>query len=429
MIDRRFFLGFLVVLFLLSCKREEGEPPVLQLYSPAGYSTYMTGDTIAVSGQASSMSQLTYIKIVLLSHSYVQVNPPLTLYPQTDSYSFDVEYILSGQDIETGSYYLMVEAGNEYGADQVFVHVNVTGIPLESRALVVFCYEKADGQVGVYYADSLLQYSLLTQLGGDFCEGAVSSKDQMIYSMGQYTGHMYFLDASDGNVAKQIDVVQNPPFPYFESLTYSNGLLVIGYHDGRMEGYYGNGNYKFSYVTENMRARRVRYDGTYLLCVLEYYLGGAINAGVMWEISGMIKDVLYTEYAIADLYRVEGNQVALFANLNNQPSVKFLDTYHMTITHMCDLPPGEVISVADAGDHRFILSHTTGLLLYDAQANQWSLIESTAFSGKLAFDQTDQMVYMSSGRDVYAFAWPDGTLLGSVQMPDSVRDIHMLYNR
>jgi len=425
-----FRLVFLLMMVILSaCRKETAEPPVIQIYDPADYSIVCVGDTLQVTASVSSSVPIDYIKIALLSENYVQMCPSVTIYPQTESYNVNAEYIISNTNLESGTYYLKVDAANEYAASSRYVRLTVSGIPRESRSLMVFCYEQADDVVQIYKMDSLLQYSLFKQLPDDFGGGAVNSRDQLIYSMGLYEGNLYMLNASDGSVYNQINAVIDPPFPYFESVSYTNNLLLVGYYDGRIQGYFGNGNLKFMYSVENCRLHHARFDGTYLLSVLEYYTGGFFFTGAIYEASGLLKDMVYGEYEVLDLFRVSGNDVVMFCNAGTQPTVRTLDTYTMVITHLKNLPAGEIKGVAQIDSDRYLISHTDGLFVYSFDDNAYSEIGSASQSGKIQFDETNNLIYMCGGKDINAFAYPSGNWIGTVTMPDSIRDIEILYNR
>lgn len=415
--------------FLASCKKETGETPAVVVVSPPQHSLANAGDTLQVSGEISSEAPLTHIKIVLLTENRVQACPSVTLHPGTGNYSLSAEYVISNPALESGVYYLLVEAANEFGVTSRYVELNISGIPKESRSLIVFCHEKANDNVKIFKVDSLLNYTLFKQLPYDFREGAVDSKDQQIYSMGQYAGDLYTLDASDGEIISQINAVNNPPFPYFESVFWGNDLLIVGYYDGLIQGYYGNGNLKFSYTIDNVRLHHVCYDGTYLLCVFEYYTGGTFMTGAVYANSGMVKDIIATPYQVAELFRATGNEVLLFCNNGTQPSVRVLDTYTMVITHLSDLPAGKIYGVARIDNDLYIVSHNDGLLIYSRDANDYAESGNASSFGDIVYDETDNIVYMAEGKNINAYSYPGGSLIGTVAMPDSVKDLKILYNR
>ena len=418
-----------IAISVSSCHEETCEPPFIQMYSPYENAVACTGDTLHISGSISSTVPISHIKIVLLTTTHTQVCPALTINPNAENYSLNNEYVLSNTALETGVYYLYIEAGNGCSASSRYIKILVTGIPKESRSLIVFCHEKAKDDVKIYKVDSLLNFSLFKQLPHDFQEGAVNSKDQLIYSMGCYKGNLYSIDASSGEIEDQINAVINPPFPYFESLSWSNNLLIVGYYDGRIEGYFGNGNLKFVYSVENCRLHHVNYDGTYLLSILEYYTGNAYFTGAIYEISGFLKDMVYGEYNVIDLFRASGNDVAMFCNEGIQPCVRTLNTYSMIITHIKNLPTGTIYSATQIDNDLYLLSHSNGLLLYSFENNAYDEIGNITSFGDVVYDETDDIIYLSEGKNILAFSYPTGTHIGSVSLPDSVKDFKILYNR
>lgn len=422
-----FFL--IVAVAVSSCREETYEPPFIQMYSPSENSMALTGDTLQVSGSISSSIPVTYVKIVLLTTAYIQACPALSIYPGTENYSINTEYIISNTSLLSGTHYLYIEAGNGYNASTKFIRLTVTGIPKESRSLVVFCHEKANDNVKIYKVDSLLNYSLFKQLPDDFQEGAVNSHDQLIYSMGQYKGNLYFLDAANGSVVDQVNALNNPPFPYFESLYWGNNLLIVGYYDGRIEGYFGNGNLKFNYSVDNCRMHQVSYDGTYLLSVFEYFTGNVFFTGAIYENSGLLKDMVYGDYQVYNLFRVSGNDVVLFCNKETQPTVRTLNTYSMVITHLKNLPSGVIYGVTQIDYDRYLISHSDGLFLYSFDNNVFTEIGNATTYGEVVYDETDNIIYLSTGKIINAYSYSTGSLIGTVALPDSIKDIEILYNR
>lgn len=422
-------LFFIIIASVSSCREETYEPPFIQMYAPYENTVACTGDTLQVSGSVSSAVPVTYIKIALLSSNYIQACPSLTINPNTENYSISNEYVLSNTALETGVYYLYIEAGNGYGASTRYIKLTVSGIPKESRSLIVFCHETANNDVKIYKVDSLLNFSLFKQLPDDFQEGAVNSQDQLIYSMGCYEGNLYSMDAASGSIVDQIDAVIDPPFPYFESMSYNNNLLLVGYYDGRIQGYFGNGNLKFMYSVDDCRLHHARYDGTYLLSVLEYYTGGYFYTGAIFESSGLLKDMVYGDYNVVDLFRVSGNDVVMFCNKGTQPCVRTLNTYSMIITQIKNLPAGTISGVTQIDCDRYLISHADGLFVYSFDNNAYAEIGNATAFGDVVYDETDDIIYLSEGKNIQAYSYPAGVHIGTVALPDSVKDLEILYNR
>lgn len=422
-------LFLLTLIFVSSCREETYEPPFIQMFSPSENGMAQTGDTLQVKGSISSAIPITYIKIVLLTSTYIQSCPAITIYPNSTNYNLNTEYIISNNNLLSGTHYLFVEAGNDYASGSRFIKLTISGIPKESKALFAFCHETANDHVKIFKVDSLLNYTLFKQLPDDFQEGAVNSQDQLIYSMGLFEGNLYSLDATDGNILHQVNAIINPPFPYFESLYWGNNLLVVGYYDGRIEGYFGNGNLKFVYSVENFRLHKVSFDGLYLLSVLEYYTVTEYCAGAIYEFSGLLKDMIFVNYEIVNFYRASGNDVVLFCNDALQPSVKAFNTYTMVITHIKNLPAGTIQSVTQIDDDKFLICHSNGFLLYSFDNNSYAETGSGSTSGEIVYDETDNIIYLSEGKNISAYSYPTLQHIGTVVLSDSIKDLEILYNR
>jgi len=418
----------ILIFALCSCVKETAPPPQIQIFSPSHLSDWGVGDSIFVQAQVNSSIDLEYIEINLLNTSQISVNPVQTLYPGGSSYAINTYYPVTNSALESGQHYFMLEASNGDATERAYVNIMLSGIPKRSMALVAYGYD-AGSLPHIYKVDSLLQESLFKELSGDFKNGAVNPKDQLVYSIGEYSGSFYSIDAQSGTIINEIQATINPPFPYFTGISYTNSLVLLGLYEGYIKGYYGNGALKFSYLMSLFRPQKLKYDGTYILGSFEYYSGGAPAFGVIYEISGAVKDILFTAFETVDFFRASGDLVLIFGNNGSQSNVYTLNTNSMIITQIHAFDAGKIYSVTQTGSETYVLSHDNGLIYYNFGSNNSSSFYSGAKKGILCYDEVDERLYLSSGNEIYSYTWPGAAESGPLLMPDSIRDIHILYNR
>jgi hypothetical protein len=109
--------------------------------------------------------------------------------------------------------------------------------------------------------------------------------------------------------------------------------------------------------------------------------------------------------------------------------VRTLNKNTMVITHLKNLPDGQIKSVAQINNQNFLISHSDGLYVYSFTNNTYSKIGSTSLSGEVLFDSIDNLIYMSDGKKLYSFSYPSGNQLGTTELPDSIKKIEILYNK
>lgn len=426
--NRFFKLLIILVLILSACVKKTAPPPVIEIFSPSHLSTWQVEDSIYVQAQIESSIALTYIEIHLLNTNQISVNPVLTIYPEGNSKSLNLNYAISNTSIESGQHYFMIEASNGEAEEKAYVNIMISSIPKQSLCLIAYGYESGS-LTHIYKVDSLLTQTQFKELNGDFDGGAINSENQVIYSIGKYSGSFYSINAQSGAIINEIPAIINPPFPYFNTLSYQNNLLLIGLYEGYINGYFGNGNLKFSYIVDLFRPKKLKYDGKYILGSFEYQSGGAAAFGVIWEISGLVKDMVFTSFETVEFFRVEGDLVLIFANNGINSEVYTLNTQNMVVTKIKTLPAGDIYSAVQCSTDDFIISHVNGLLIYNYGNNTYADFYSGAKKGELCFDEVDERLYLSSGKEIYSYTWPGAIESGPLVMPDSIRDIHILYNR
>ena len=418
----------LIILFASSCKEDEVPPPFIEVYNPSHLQSYAVGDSISISASISSGSILEYIKISLVNTNLINVNPVMSIYPETENYSLTVKYPISNTAISSGQYYLIIEAVNSSSSEKAYTSINISSIPKRSLSLIAFSYENGN-PIHIYKVDSLLQFTEFSELSGDFGGAAVNPVSQYIYCMGKYTGPLRTIDANNGSIIDEIPAVIQTPFPYYNCINWENNLLMVGLYDGYIKGYFNNTNLKFSYLINHFRPQFIKYDGTYLLGSFFYQTNNAPGVGIIYEISGYIKDILFTAYSIVDMYRVSGNNVLLFTMNGSQAELYTLDTYNMIITIKKTLASGEIYSVCDLGNNKYLMTHDNGLIIYDYISNTSSDFYPGTKPGKLCYDEIDEKVYLSFEKEIYSYTWPTAQESGPLNLPDSIKDIHILYNR
>lgn len=417
-----------IILITSSCKEKEFPPPFIEVYSPSHLQSYTIGDSISINANISSQSMLEFIKISLVNTNLINVNPVMSISPTAENYSLTLQYPISNTSISSGQYYLIIEAANSSASEKAYISINISSIPKRSLSLIAFSYETGN-PVHIYKIDSLLQSTQFSELSGDFGGGAVNPVSQYLYCMGKYTGPLRTIDANSGSIIDEIPAVIQTPFPYYNCISWENNLLMVGLYDGYINGYFNNSNLKFSYLIEHFRPQFIKYDGTYLLGSFNYQSNNAPSVGAIYEISGYIKDILFTAYSIIDLYRVSGDDVLLFTMNGAQAELYTLDTYNMIITFKKALPSGYIHSVANLGNSKYLISHDNGLIIYDYISNISSNFYLGAKSGKLCYDEVDERIYLSSEKEIYSYTWPGAQESGPLNLPDSIKDIHILYNR
>ncbi|NLL28687.1 MAG: hypothetical protein GX259_07810 [Bacteroidales bacterium] len=423
------FVFLLLPVFFVACKEELAPPPAISVISPAKNTSANVGDTLKLRVLATSEIKIKYVKIVLLNKNYMQECPVQMYYPESTKFDLSGEYVISNEYLETGSYFLYFEVANDDAVSKAYVPLNLTETNKTTKVVFVFCNNKNANYVNIYKIDSSFSVNLFRNLAGDFSNGAVNSRNKIVYSAGRFKGNLFFLDAEHNEILKQINVPTNLPFPYFEIIYFNNKRFIVGYSDSRIEGYFGDGTLKFSYLFKDYRLYKVCYDGVYLTCVMKHFTGQSTFIYVVYEDFGTVKGNFFINYDVVNLFSIEENKNILFCNNGNQPEIRVLDIYNMIITKIKDLPLGKIFCVEQISSSSFVFSHSDGIFLYNFENNSVAELIAADTASHIAFDNVNKFLFLSNAKTLKVVSFPALGIVNTFEMPDTIKDIKILYNK
>ncbi len=407
------------------------QPPFIELSSPTDHQVCNVFTELAVIGDVYDDQQLLYIRIQLLNFDNIPVLPPVTIYPEGKSYSLNMAYPLDDVLLESGSYYLQVQAYDGVQTTNKYVTLSINEAPRKLKYFVAVT--KTSSGLNILKVDSAFQVSTLYQLNSDYLNSAVCSDYQLFYVGGQYTGDVLVFDMSDWVPVWEVPVTISPPFAWFSGLMADKGYLWVGYRNGKYEKYDRYGDRKMSVNTYyGWSPRQFCRIGDKLVIEEKNPAGSDLQLCVRYEFSGAIDGVMPTvENTVAMIPAGEDDVCRITNTLAGQAHhYMFNTTYIYEDEPWTVLGPGRAWCAAAMGN-KVLIGHDLGVYLFNPDNLALDLWLTGVPARQLFYEELNGWVVTASGTQLQFFLnnYPQVTPLTNVELGDSVVAVQGVYNK
>jgi len=340
------------------------------------------------------------------------------------------DYIINSIHLSSGTYYLQVRVTDGNNNTTFAYHtINLTAVPQQLKGFFAVTIPSS-GNVSLFKCDTTWNATPGGQFTSDFTDLAVSSYWQQVYIDGTYTGLLRAISI-DGSTPGWTQTPLISTQPYWGPMSVYDASLWVSFSSaGRQKELKNDGSTIYSFNS----------DLNYLF---EHQL--EVNDRVYTEqkdiSSSNVKMVVYTTTG-AGLQEasLNVNAVGMFAKdydnvyiAGNSAGQGHLLIYDFT-TNGCwepvTLPAGTVTTAAQVDSQTLLIGMSNGTV-YKFTYNPIGLL--TWMSGmnatQLRYDTADSTVFSAEGLNVKQYDLASTSLLHTVPLPDSVRDLELWYNR
>jgi hypothetical protein len=142
--------------------------------------------------------------------------------------------------------------------------------------------------------------------------------------------------------------------------------------------------------------------------------------------------MIYTKFIqtdVVELLHANGDNVLVFSNSNGQGEISVYDGSDNSIYMTHSFPDGTFKEAATMDSDNYLVATSVGLYWYRLSNNSLTPFVAKQINGQVACDNTSQLVYTSSGKMLEVYTFPFATLVESYPLPDSLADLHLVFNK
>lgn len=418
------------MLFQAGCKPDSDDIyPVINVLQPYIGQIFSNGDTIKLNAAFSDNEQLVNIQVALMD----QDNKPMlaTLNPVVSGnpFSFQSDYVIDDPLLPGGIYQLRFQASDGNNITNKFVEIQIMELP-RSLLYPLVVTKSANSVMGVWTLENGKTWKNIYSGSGDFEGSAVNSSNSLFYLCGRWQSGMSAFHLPDGELLWQIKANPNPVHRWVEGVNFTWPMFYISYYEGFICGYNPSGNeiYKSETFPTAIPTKSVLTKnfivGSFIdeLSNLKYLVSFHNQGGKL------IFSKFITDYVVS-MFCPGNDDVVVFANAGGLGKISLYESDENTLLFQHSFDEGIFYGAAEMDTDNYLVSTSTGLFWYRLSNNSLSKFASAKSNTKIVCDNTSMLVFAGSGKTVNVFAFPDGTLLESYDLPDTLIDLHLVFNK
>lgn len=392
--------------------------PVSEISANAVDSVYIKADIEDDSGPVTFSAYIANAGYQPLTSMLVRQSPGKSLVVE-DLYSFSNIYL------ETGIYYLVMQAGDGLNVTRKTVKANITGIPRRLKSVYI-CVKNPSG-LSVHCSDSSGNFEYNGFISGNFIDMAINS----------YTQQLLLLEKSGSLKAFSFDGftplwtsggLARPGYEYNGQLRVSENLVWVTDADGYIKSvdmygviresrsawygspldFYFSGNRTI--VTVFNQSTQARY-----IQVLSQ------NGGVIHSYQVLFSPLCYSGY--------NENSVMVFGQSQNHT---VMNTYNYEINYL--YPFGNNINskffgAMETPDGKYLVATRENMRIIEKLYGMQTDFAQGYKSELMKFENISGLLYSADSLDFRAFIYPSGTLVATASFPSEILFFDFLYNK
>jgi len=415
-------------LFLLTCcekKKDETTPQIL-VTSPTDLNAFMVGDSISVVAQISHTSEITSVKVSLVNDAGIPVLVPKYIFPESTSYALDYAYPIN-ENLETGTYNLLVSAGDGSKTAKVYTHVMITGIGRFFEQVIAICIPNTLKTL-LYAIDASGNQQNILSLDYGYTDSDISSDLRQLYMIKPSPDILYAYNLD--RLTEDYAVIASPPHPEYNSVSYFPSLTYVPNGNGEIRGYdkFGSSAYVTSVNVDTIPMQCWKHDNMVLAycerrggpeCFIRQYYGG----------TGVLRAGLKLEFTVVDIFSADSEKCLLIGNDANQGKAYLYDITGNYLAGEIQVPAGMIRQGVQVSANVFLISHENGIYRYNHATGSLTIWLPGVDADALAYDDLRQYVYYAADAKVFLHRYPDADMLQEIVLPYPVLNLHVQYNK
>ena len=419
-------LFFTLMLIIVGCRKEKkNAPPIITVSLPQAEITLNAIDSVRVKTSINDDFGPLTISIYI-TDAQMQVHTAKLIRTTTENkIALDELYFFSNKYLQSGIYYLVVNANDGKNNVNNFIKIHILEIP--KILLSVYVGVKDGTGTRIFCSDSLMNFNELGFISSNIISGCINSYPQQIYFL---TDDGSFICYSLSNfqfdwqktglfLPEHLKKGEIKEFSFLTYVTNGNGFIY---------GYDNTGAVRKLYAINNGAPYNFNFIDNYLLASVED--NGTNNKSVQAYLqSGGLLTKYITNFLPQTILPYSNKTAMVFAQ--NQSNVE-LYTYNFEINYLHSFGnsySGNINCVIETPDNQYLL----------AVGNEINLIEkvygnSMAYaSGKradiLKFESLSNLLYATDSNNITIYNYPTSSINYSYTFNNKILFFEFLYNK
>ncbi len=433
--DRKnIILLFCIFLSIYSCHKDSPpDYPTVIISSPYSLEYFNVPTTIHVTGSVSDAKSLTSVTVYIANSGNTPVEHSIQVPVTSNNMSISLTYSLDDIHMAGGEYYMTITASNGTNTQSAFKQIYVDALPTQRNA--VYAITRNSAGINAWKINSSFRDSLSFTVPGDYSSSDVNSYYQQFYIAAHDSGNMNAYSVPD--VAPYWSITGAvTSSPYFTNIYCKEDEEFVSYYNlGYVKAYnhYGAIQATYNILSGYFPIKTFLWQG-FLFVEEKSISSSQENFWSFYEASTAAYQQAVLSGPMVAMYGYDNNDLFVFGNNNSGGAYMQMYNIHTNLFHspISLSSYGKLLSAAQINASTYLMGFSDGKIYqYTYNPNSITPYINGITASNIRYDSINNQVITSSGKMVseYNYGLSSGTFVTSVNLPDSVMDIRILFNK
>jgi hypothetical protein len=367
------------------------------------------------------------VQASLVNDNNIPVATPVGATPDQEYFQIDFELEIDNPGIVSGNYFIMVKASDEVSTTRTFQPVEIKGIPVELRRLLVITRLNTL-KSNVYLIDSAYNINRILGISREYVGSAISSKYKQLYYISPDPSQLNTYDLQDTLMAWDYSALL--PYPVLEDVYYTENLVYIASQNGDIIGLNSVGQNKFGTLTHNDRVpEKIFKHYDFIVADQRTRSNQYRYFAIFFAETGAFANQYRSDLEVISFFSRNENEIIAFGNENGQAKTIVYGIEENNGLEPATMPSGIVLDGVYINENEVLLAMDFGVIEYNIQTFQYHQVFTHDDVTAMDYDTLNQYLAIARDDKIFFYNYPGANLLETVSMAEPVLNIHFLYNK
>jgi hypothetical protein len=433
-IHLKYYISLLCAITFFSCKKKEkqNEEPTVNISIPSANIYLSVGDTIVIKGWASDDKEVKTVSAGITDQNYITVMPFVSQNASQSTFAFEFTYVLDEIHLETGNYYIIVQAYDGEKENRTYVPIHISASPFVKTA---YLFTSHNGfQSKIEKTDTLMAIQNSVIKPGILNGAAISSYYQQFYVNGSGNQNAICYNAMP-LTQKWLITNYGAGQPYFTSISSDDRYFYVGTIDGTITKYLPDGGLSTIYTYTDPS-----YYPTFFYKHSQFAFSVFENPVIFSKkiITHYMAGASYQEIPVnADIIGMsEKNINEAFVAMNNslgKAEIKLLNGFTNNLSNTFVLPNAKMLSFTPVDQDNLLISLDDGNIYKYTYSNSNIISVANGTNAQyIHYDKHRNELLVLRGKTAQLYSLNGfvlNPLAANYTSADSLRGAFVLYNK
>lgn len=429
------YLYFFIIFSLLfsACKKSEEDlsAPSIMVFSPSLNQPFAVGDTIKI--EAKITDDISIEKIIISVLDKLKNSEVLSAITYTNCGKekyISCNIIINNNLIESDLYYITIVASDISNSKHYYIPIYIRGLSRELQG-IIYLSEENNNTTEIWQIDTLGVNLKRATIPGDYSLSEISSKYQLLFVAGEFTGKLNAIDLQDNTVLWSLANQTNNTLPWFYSINFTQNTLFVGTQNSAITGYSTTGMAirAYSSTTTWHATKIIETEGR---IIAQTQSVATASPKLMQFYSSSANYILEQDipFLITNFFSLNTENILLVANQNERGCVYSYNFLLHSMSTICESTTDKIIDAIQINSSEFLILTTQQVLKLDlSQQNNLYSISTVSDGKQLLFDEISNQFFVVKNQEIATYSFTSGMLKNTISTTKPIAHAHLLYNR